>query len=62
MYDSVRSGPPAEYGCDGYFNMEALLTAKGSDSLIRVATSASLYLFYIPLLALIGASSLITQV
>lgn len=62
LYDSVRKGPPAEYGSDCYFNMEVLSTAKGSDSLIRVAASASLFLFYLPLLALIGAAALIAQV
>ena len=62
LFDSVRDGPPAEYGSDGYFNMEVLSTAKGSDGLISVAASPSLYLFYVPLLALIGASSLIALV
>ena len=62
LYDPVRGGPPTEYGSDSYFNMQVLSMAKGSDSLIRVAVSASLFLFYLPLLALIGASALITQV
>ena len=62
LYDSVRGSPPPEYGSDGYFNMEVLSTAKGSDGLIRVAASPSLYLFYVPLLALIGASSLIALI
>ena len=34
--------------------------AEGSGGPIRVAASPSLYLFYVPLLMLIGASSLIT--
>ncbi|MDE2838065.1 MAG: hypothetical protein OXL97_11260 [Chloroflexota bacterium] len=60
LYDSVRVGPPPEYGSDGYFKMEGLSGAKGSDSLIGVA--ARLYLFYIPLLVLVGVSLLIAFV
>ena len=59
LYDSVRDGPPADYGSDDYFNMDVLSTAKGLDGFIRVAASPSLYLFYVPLLALIGASSML---
>ena len=59
LYDSVREGSPPEYGSDDYFNMEVLSPAKGSGGPIRVAASPSLYLFYVPLLVLLGASSLI---
>ena len=59
LYDSVREGPAPEFGSDGYFNMEVFSKAQGSDDLIWVAVSPSLYLFYVPLLVLIGASSLI---
>ena len=62
LYDTVRHGPPAEYGSDGYFNMKIPLAAKGSDGLVKVAASPSLFLFYVPILALIGASSLIALV
>ena len=57
LYDSVRVGPPPEYGSIGYFSMEVHSTTKGSDSLTGVA--ARLCLFYIPLLVLVGVSSLI---
>lgn len=62
LYDSVRDGPPHEYGSDGYFNMDVVSTAKCSDGAIKVAASPSLYLFYVPLIALIGVSSLIALV
>ena len=61
LYDSVREGPPPDFGSHCYFGMMALATTKGSDGLMRVATSPSLYLFYTPLLTLIGVSSLIAS-
>ena len=57
LFDSVRVGPPPEYGSNDYFSMEAHSTTEGPDSLIGVA--ARLCLFYIPLLVLVGVSSLI---
>ena len=62
LYDSLREGAPPKFGSDGYFSMEVVSTAKGSDGPIRVAASPSLHLFYVPLLALIGVSSLISLV
>ena len=59
LYDFARKGPPSHYGCDSYFSMEFPSTSEGSDRFTKVMASPSLYLCYIPLLMMIGVSSLI---
>ena len=56
LYDSVRIGPPAESGSDGYFDMTVPPAAAG---IAKAAASLSVCLFHVSLLALIAASSLI---
>ena len=56
-YDFVRKGSPPDYGCDDYFDMEVPPPAGNSDKFVRVLSSSSLFLFYVPLLVLIGVSS-----
>ena len=57
LFDSIRTGAPTEPGSDNYFTMDVSTSAGRSDSLLRVAVSLSLSLFYIPLLILIGVSA-----
>ena len=59
LYNSVRTGPPKEPGSDDYFTMDVSSAVGGSDSLLRVAVSLSLSMFYTPLLSLIGVSAAI---
>ena len=61
LYDSVRRGAPVEHGHSAYFTME-VRPAGHRYSLLRAASSASLSLFYSSLLALVGASAVVTLV
>ena len=60
LYDSVREGSPSGHGSSGYFSMEVPSPEKSTDKFPRVLSSPSLSLFYAPLLALVGVSSLIS--
>ena len=57
LFDSIRTGPPKEPGADDYFTMDVSTSAVRLDSLLSVAASLSLSLFYIPLLILVGISA-----
>ena len=57
LYDSIRAGAPAKSGADDYFTMNMSTVAEQSDSLLRVAVSLSLCLFYVPMLMLVGVSA-----
>ncbi len=59
FYDSVRKGPAADCGSEGYFEMKAPPPAGNSDRVVGVLSSSSLFLFYVPLLVLIGVSSFV---
>ena len=59
LYNSVRTGPPKEPGSDDYFTMDVSSAVGGSDSLLKVAVSLSLSMFYTPLLSLVGVSAAI---
>ncbi len=61
LYDSVRQGAPVEHGHRAYFTME-VPSAEHCHSLVRAVSSASLSLFYVSLLALVGVSALVTFV
>ena len=61
LYDSVREGQPKGPGSDNYFTMDVSSAGERPDSLLRVAVSLSLFMFYIPLLALIGVSAAIAS-
>ncbi|MXW25220.1 MAG: hypothetical protein F4Z77_02800 [Dehalococcoidia bacterium] len=61
LYDSVRRGAPLEHGHSDYFTM-GVPSAGHRHSLLRAASSASLSLFYVSLLVLVGVSALVTLV
>ena len=61
LYNLIRKGQPAGYGADRYFTMDASVAVDRPDCLLRVAASRSLSLIYAPLIALVGASGLITS-
>lgn len=61
LYNSVRRCAPVEHGHSAYFTME-VPSADHRHSLLKAASSASLSLFYGSLLALVGASALVTLV
>ena len=59
LYDFVRKGPTNDPGSHNYFTMDVSSAVRGPDSVLRVAVSLSLSLFYTPLLSLVGVSAAI---
>ena len=59
LYDYIREGPPAEFGACHYFSMDVSVAEQRKEGMLKVVVSRSILLVYLPLLVLIGLSSLI---
>lgn len=60
LYNLVRMGQPCVYGAPRYFTMDVSIAVGRPERLLNVAVSSSLSLMYVPLLALVGLSGLVT--
>ena len=61
LYDTIRRGPPPEFGADDYFTMDVGIEVERVESMWRVAAGLSLSLFYAPLLLLIAVSAVVAM-
>ena len=59
LYDYVRAEPAAELGAPHYFSMDVSIAGKRDEGIPQVAVRPSNLLVYLPLLVLIGLSSLV---
>ena len=58
LYDFVRAEPAAEFGARQYFSMDVSIPRIRDESILQVAVRLSHLLVYLPLLVLLGLSSL----